>query len=40
MAHVARSEEVAGEFTDPLPPDMVEVRVIGDNIGVELGAGI
>ena len=29
VAHVAGSEEVAKGFTDPLLPDMVEVRVTG-----------
>ena len=39
-AHVVGSEESNGGFTDPLHPDMVEVRSDGDSIEVELGANI
>ena len=39
-AHIVGSEDITGGFTDPLPPDMVEVRSDGDSIEVELGANI
>ena len=38
--HVIGSEETNGEFSEPLHPDMVEVRTDGDSIEVELGANI
>ena len=38
--HLVGSEEINGGFTDPLPPDMVEVRCGRDGIEVKLGANI
>ena len=42
VAHVADngSEDDSEEFSNPLPPDMVEVRVNEDSVEVELGSGI
>ena len=38
IAHVTGSEDNIEGFNDPLPANMVEVRVTGDSIEVKLGA--
>ena len=38
--HVIGSEETNGEFSEPLHPDMVEVRTDGDSIEIKLGSNI